>query len=198
MNRILLATVDRARLKEFAEAMATGGEVQIAWADSGTGALADVMAHPPLAVIVDVSLPDMVGLELVRRLLPINAMIHTAVISELPEERFHEMSEGLGVLAQLPSRPTAAQATELLGRLKRLAPDLRFIAGTAPHPPGAEGGGLFVRQRVAQAAYQACSGVVRERDFISHSSTVSLSATCSQPQIMARVWAPRLWPVVIM
>jgi DNA-binding response OmpR family regulator len=129
MNRILLATVDRDRLKELAEAMAAGGEVQIAWADSGAAALADVVTHPPLAVIVDATLPDMEGLELVRRLLPINAMVHTAVISELPAERFHEVSEGLGVLGRLPPKPTAAQAAELLGRLRRLA------AGLRPPPP---------------------------------------------------------------
>lgn len=129
MNRILLVTVDRDRLKELAEAMAAGGEVEIAWADSGAAALADVMTRPPLAVIVDASLPDMEGLELVRRLLPINAMVHTAVISELPEERFHEASEGLGVLGRLPPRPTAAQAAELLGRIKRLSPGFR------PPPP---------------------------------------------------------------
>jgi hypothetical protein len=80
-------------------------------------------------VIVDASLPDMEGLDLVRRLLPVNAMVHTAVISELPEERFHEVSEGLGVLGRLPPRPTAAQAAELLGRIRRLS------AGVRPHPP---------------------------------------------------------------
>ena len=36
------------------------------------------------------------------------------------------------------------------------------------------------------------------RDLISHSSTASRSSTSSQPQIMARVWAVRLWPAVIM
>lgn len=135
MNRILFATVDRARLKEFAGAMAAGGEVEIAWADSGAAALADVMTQPPLAVIVDATLPDMDGLELVRRLLPINAMIYTAVISDLPAERFHEASEGLGVLAQLPPQPTPAQATELLGRLKRLSRGFTLSTGTTPTLP---------------------------------------------------------------
>jgi CheY-like chemotaxis protein len=125
MNRILIATAERSRLEEFAEAMAADPEFQVAWADSGAAVLAAVTAPPPLAVIVDASLPDMDGLELVRRLLPINAMIYTAVISGLPAERFHEESEGLGVLTQLPPRPTPAHAAELLGRLKRLAPGFR-------------------------------------------------------------------------
>lgn len=127
MNRILIATAERSRLTKFADAMAVDPEIRVAWADSGTAALADATAHPPLAVIVDESLPDMEGLELVRRLLPINAMIFTAVVSGLPAKRFHEDSEGLGVLAQLPPRPTPSHAAELLGRLKRLTPGFSVI-----------------------------------------------------------------------
>lgn len=125
MNRILIATAERSRLQEFADALAADAEIEVDWAQTGAAALAGAAARPTLAVIADALLPDMEGLELVRRLLPINAMTFTAVISELPAERFHEESEGLGVLAQLPPRPTPAQAAELLGRLKRLAPGFR-------------------------------------------------------------------------
>jgi DNA-binding response OmpR family regulator len=90
--------------------------------DSGAAALSDVMKHPPLAVIVDESLPDMPGLELVRRLLPINAMINMAVISSLSPEAFHEAGEGLGIMAQLPLAPAKPDALEILSRLKRLSP----------------------------------------------------------------------------
>jgi hypothetical protein len=48
------------------------------------------------------------------------------------------------------------------------------------------------------AAGQLIQAVVLTRDLISHSSMASLSSTSSQPQIMARVWAVMLWPVVIM
>jgi CheY-like chemotaxis protein len=95
-------------------------EIHVAWADSGAAALSDVMKHPPLGVIVDETLPDMPGLELVRRLLPINAMINTAVISGLPDATFHETSERLGILAQLSPIPTESQARELLAQLQRL------------------------------------------------------------------------------
>jgi len=61
--------------------------------------------------------------------------------------------------------------------------------GFAGQTAGRPGVGFPVR--FGQAAVFA-------RDLISHSSTASRSSTSSQPQIMARVWAERLWPVVIM
>ena len=120
MHRILVVTSDPKRLAEFANALKASLEIHVAWADSGAAALSDVMKHPPLGVIVDETLPDMPGLELVRRLLPINAMINTAVISSLPDAAFHETGEGLGILAQLSPIPTESQARELLAQLKRL------------------------------------------------------------------------------
>jgi DNA-binding response OmpR family regulator len=119
-HRILVVTSDPKRLAIFANSLTASQEVQVAWADSGAAALSDVRQHPALGVIVDENLPDMPGLELVRRLLPVNAMINTAVISSLPEAAFHETSEGLGILAQLSPIPTESQARELLAQLKRL------------------------------------------------------------------------------
>jgi DNA-binding NtrC family response regulator len=119
-HRILVVTSDPKRLAIFANSLTASQEVHVAWTDSGAAALSDVRQHPPLGVIVDENLPDMPGLELVRRLLPVNAMINTAVISSLPEAAFHEISEGLGILTQLPLIPSESQARELLTRLKRL------------------------------------------------------------------------------
>jgi len=118
--RILVVTSDPNRLAAFANSLKASEEVHVAWADSGAAALSDIRQQPPLGVIVDENLADMPGLEFVRRLLPINAMIDTAVISGLPEATFHETSEGLGILAQLPPIPTESQARDLLARLKRL------------------------------------------------------------------------------
>lgn len=127
-HRILVVTSDPKRLAAFTDSLEASHEIHVAWADSGAAALSDVMKHPPLGVIVDENLPDMPGLELVRRLLPINAMINTAVISGLPDAAFHETSEGLGILARLSPVPTESQARELLAQLKRL------------HMPTASGG----------------------------------------------------------
>ncbi len=121
MHRILIVTPQRKSLSSFSEALEESQDVQVAWAESGQSAIADVIKHPPLGVIIDENLLDMPGLELVRRLLPINALINTVIISELPHEAFHEASEGLGILAQLPPKPTSADASSILERLKRMA-----------------------------------------------------------------------------
>jgi DNA-binding response OmpR family regulator len=121
MHRILIVTPDRASLSAFATSLAESQDVQVAWAESGQAAIADVMKHTPLGVIINDNLLDMTGLDLVRRLLPISALINTVVVSDLPHEDFHEASEGLGILAQLPPKPKPADASSILERLKRIA-----------------------------------------------------------------------------
>ena len=71
-------------------------------------------------VVTDEELGDMTGLELAYKLLSINPMINCAAVSPLSHDDFHEVSEGLGLLAQLPLQPGAKQAEELLLRLKDL------------------------------------------------------------------------------
>ena len=47
-------------------------------------------------------------------------MINSAAVSPLSPEEFHEASEGLGVLVQLPVDPGKFEAEDLLKRLKNL------------------------------------------------------------------------------
>jgi DNA-binding response OmpR family regulator len=130
MHRILIVTNDHKPLAAFAESLEQSRDVQLAWVENGREAIADVMKHPPLGVVIDENLLDMPGLELVRRLLPINALINTVVLSELSDEAFHEAAEGLGIMARLPPQPTAADAGSIQSRLKRLA-------AAMPAPPRA-------------------------------------------------------------
>lgn len=125
MHRILIVTPHRDSLASLAACLEEGQDVQVVWAESGRAAIADLMKHPPLGVVIDEDLHDMTGLDLVRRLLPINALINTVVVSELPAEAFHEASEGLGIMAQLPPQPAPEDARTILARFKRMAPPAR-------------------------------------------------------------------------
>ena len=120
MHRILVAAPDPKPWAEFADALIGNQEIQLAWVRTGAAALSDVMRHPPLCVVVDDSLPDMGALELVRRLLTVNAMISTAVVSGLGGDEFHEASEGLGILYQIPPAPGKTHAEDLITRLQRI------------------------------------------------------------------------------
>jgi DNA-binding response OmpR family regulator len=119
--RVLIVTTERKRLEEFAAGLAGQPDVELSWAGSGNAAIAMVKSFPPMAVVIDEELLDMTGLELVKRILPINAMISTVILSELEPEAFHEAAEGLGIAARMPPQPTAEEATRLLHRLKKLA-----------------------------------------------------------------------------
>ena len=76
--------------------------------------------HHVDATAADEDLGDMTGLELVRRILKINFMINFAVVSGLSADEFHEASEGLGVMTQLPQRPGKKDADGMIKTLKQI------------------------------------------------------------------------------
>jgi two-component SAPR family response regulator len=71
-------------------------------------------------VITDENLGDMTGLEFVRKVVSKKPMANCAVISSLTPEDFHEKSEGLGILMQLPVRPGRKHAEILIAKLKSI------------------------------------------------------------------------------
>ena len=71
----------------------------------------------PVAMIIDQDLGDMSGMGLVPQLLQINAMINIALVSDQPEEIFHDQTEGLGILMQLSPIADQQEAAQLSERL---------------------------------------------------------------------------------
>ena len=127
MLKLLLVTTNQENFSDFARALAGHNDVEVAWADSGKKALEMVSATPVDLVVADENLVDMTGLRLAFQLLYVNPMVNCSVVSSLTAEQFHEASEGLGLLAQMPPRPDSDHAEELLSRLK----DLKNIAAGA-------------------------------------------------------------------
>lgn len=120
MLRIVLATVRRKEMYPFVEALNSFGEVFLAQAASGAEALNMTRLDSPHLVIIDDDLPDIDSLDLARELLVVNAMVNSAICSDLSEEEFHQASEGLGVLSRLPLTPVGADAAPLLQKLKNI------------------------------------------------------------------------------
>jgi PleD family two-component response regulator len=117
MIRLLFVTPARDSLAGLASALERNDEVELFWAQSGGKAL-DMVADTPVDLVVtDELLGDMTGLELAEKMLSVNPMVNCAAVSKLSSEEFHEASEGLGVLAQLPAVPDKEHAEELLQRL---------------------------------------------------------------------------------
>jgi DNA-binding response OmpR family regulator len=119
MHPVLMVSSDRHRLKDFAEVFGISG-FEVVWEESGTGALQRVRQIRPLLVVLDEYLKDMTAWEAIRRLLSIDATINTAVVSQLDPEKFHAVSEGLGVMARIPFIPAKLSAMEVIEALHRI------------------------------------------------------------------------------
>lgn len=87
---------------------------------SGTAAMNQLAGQRLDLVIVDEQLADMSGLACVKQLVTVNPLANIALVGTLAEDDFHEQTEGLGVLMQLPPRPGAAEAEALLRVLSRI------------------------------------------------------------------------------
>ena len=118
MLKLLLVSPNKASLSGLASALAEHGDVDLSWAESGEKAL-DIASDTAIDLVVtDERLGDMTGLEFAGRLLSVNPIINCASVSHLSPENFHEVSEGLGLMAQLPIQPSKEDAEELLQRLR--------------------------------------------------------------------------------
>ena len=116
---ILLAGLDQAAVSAFRAGLEKN-QVQTAWAASGGTAIAMITEGNFDLVVTDENLGDMTGLELIEKVISQKPLINCAVVSSLLPDDFHEASEGLGVLMQLPARLGQEHAEKLLGQLKKI------------------------------------------------------------------------------
>jgi DNA-binding response OmpR family regulator len=96
-------------------------DVETIWAESGNSALSMILEGSSFDIIIlNESLRDMGGIELAKKLISKNPMLNLALVSALSSKDFHEASEGLGILMQLPPNPQKADAEKLLEHLNHI------------------------------------------------------------------------------
>ena len=120
MLRILLVSSKEDSLSDLASALAELGDVDLVRAGSGEKAIALAGDNDIDLVVTDEELSDMSGLELAGRFLSVNPMINCTAVSHLSPGEFHEASEGLGMMDQLPLHPGREEAERLLRDLRTL------------------------------------------------------------------------------
>ena len=116
---ILLASPDKATISAF-KAGLEENQVQTVWAESGRNAIAKIAEGRFDLVVTDEYLGDMTGLEFIEIVISKKPLINCAAVSSLLPADFHEASEGLGILMQLPVSPGQAEAEKLLQQLKNI------------------------------------------------------------------------------
>ena len=120
MLKLLLVASDKDSLSRLVSVLETHDDVELLQTESGENALKMVTDKAIDLVVTDENLGDMTGLEFVSRLVSLNPMLNCAVVSSLSPKEFHEASEGLGIMAQLPVPPGERDAEKLLKDLKNL------------------------------------------------------------------------------
>ena len=117
MFKLLLVSNDR----NFISAVSESSEkAEIFRANSGNDALGMIADKTINLVISDESLEDMTGLEFAKKLVSMNPMVDCAVVSSLSSEDYHEASEGLGLLMQLPVQPEKRHIEQLLLHVNKI------------------------------------------------------------------------------
>jgi CheY-like chemotaxis protein len=123
-GNILLITSRPAHQKEFVQALDQHEKITVITAESIQEAVLAVEKQPPILVVTDDQVCGLTGLDIVRRLIEVNAFIQTAVISELDDHEFHNRSEGLGILSKLPLIPGEGDALKLIKRLEQVSTNI--------------------------------------------------------------------------
>lgn len=119
MTQLLLVTPDQANFSELSAEIENQG-ASVSWAASGRQALEMLSENAVDLVLTDETLGDMSGLEFVAQLVAINPMTNCAAVSPLSPKAYHEASEGLGILMQLPPKPGAADGQRLMAHLNQI------------------------------------------------------------------------------
>ncbi len=104
MIKTVIAAPDKEMLNDFAAELKKN-DFEIIFVDSGGDALAEILNNKLDLVIVNEELCDMTGFQLLEKMVAVNPMINSVVLSSLSKDDFHKATEGLGVLMQLPSNP---------------------------------------------------------------------------------------------
>ncbi len=119
MIKILIVSTDIEALSDLISVLEEDG-ARIMWAESCEAVFKNVETERYDLIITAEDLPDIKGLECIKKLISLNPMINCAAISSLSHKDFHEASEGLGVLMQIPERPGRDDAAKLLEHLKTI------------------------------------------------------------------------------
>lgn len=118
MINILLISEEEGALTGLKSGLRRCDRVELHQADTGGKALDMISREVIDLVVTDEKITDMTGLEFSERLVSVNPMTNCAIVSSLSPKGFHEATEGLGVLMQLPVQPDEEQAETLLQRLE--------------------------------------------------------------------------------
>ena len=119
MISVLLVATEKESLADLQTGFEKNGAA-MTWAPSYEEVQAALKQNNFDLIIIDEEVSGLNGLKCLERLILFNPLLNCAAVSSLSHGDFHEASEGMGVLMQLPSRPGAEEAVKLLEHLQKI------------------------------------------------------------------------------
>ncbi|MBU1566097.1 MAG: response regulator [Proteobacteria bacterium] len=126
--KVLLVAKDITQFSALEVRLKCLQEMDLVSAATGDAGLSQLKSQKIDLVIVNEQLADMSGIAFVKQLVRINPLANTAIVSALTDEEFHEATEGLGVLMQLPPQTQEKDAEALLSILEKIGVLLQPMA----------------------------------------------------------------------
>ena len=120
MINILIIGQENDALSSLNTILSSQDEVSTLVAGSEKEAEASMAANTFQLVIIDETVGKRSGIEIAKGLVASNPFLNCALIGSLPHEEFHEATEGLGVLAQIPTTPSTDDIEKLLTSLRKI------------------------------------------------------------------------------
>jgi chemotaxis response regulator CheB len=117
MYRIIFVSSKPASFSIFAKALQADTRIAVEWVASKDEALTMIKCAAPDLMILDEDPGEPMAFALVSKIMQLNAFVNVVMVGQMPEKEFHDKSEGLGVLMQLPPQPGLPEAEALLARL---------------------------------------------------------------------------------
>lgn len=120
-RHILLQTRRPGVWTDFVAQLRTGG-CTVGMAESFEQCKEAAQRDHPVLVVLDPPSGELAR-SWVTALMMIDAGMHTAVVTDMPAEIFHDAMEGLGILTPLPPEPAAQDAQKMVELLREVARD---------------------------------------------------------------------------
>lgn len=120
MLNILSVNENEQQIEPMLQALRSRIDIKVVHAKSAKFALERIGFQEIDAVIVAEKLPDSSGKDFLEDLTKKNPFVASAMISAMDHDDFHEHTEGLGVLMQLPENPGHKEAAEFIEKLQEI------------------------------------------------------------------------------
>lgn len=120
MLNILLVGKDPVSLADFAAELSKKERIRVSRVTSAKEAWKLLGNYGIDVVVIDEKLADGSALSFVQELTRQQPLINCAMVSSLVPKDFHEATEGMGVLMQLPVGPGAKEAVKMVQLLESI------------------------------------------------------------------------------